>query len=105
MNTHAHTHIHSFTTHTCAAPSKDILGPDPDAEIAQPFKRSPNEYDSATLWNSSCLSFCTKTERERGRVCYRNTRATAHEKVDNVRECADTTRKNAHLASLASLML
>jgi len=56
--THGHTdtrtHGHSLTlkhtyTHTWEAPSKDILEPDPDPEITQPFKRSPNEYDSATL--------------------------------------------------------
>ena len=72
---HSRTHTHAYA-HTWETPSEDILEPDPNQEIAQPFKRSPKEYDSATLWNSSFLSVSVGRERERGRdVCVIETNA------------------------------
>ena len=96
MDTHGHTWTHIEThghTHTWAAPSKDIL--EPDLETAQPFKRSPNEYDCATLWNSSFLSVSVKRERERRgetRVLQEHTRlagthASPRATVHSIREC------------------
>jgi len=48
-------------------------------------------------------SFLYEVEKED--VYVTETRATAHEKVDSVRECVDKTRQNAHLSSLVSPIL